>query len=167
MPVKPPPAPASAGFYSAENYVPGESLGWLIKRVHQSIVQQAGKRLADHGLTHAQWLPLFRLYFSGACPAAQLASDLELDGGALTRLLDRLEAKQLIQRERSSSDRRVVMVDLSPAGRELAQGLPGVLSEVFNLHLAGFTEAEWQTLMNLLRRLLANAEQLRSCETKG
>ncbi|UDF34153.1 UNVERIFIED_ORG: MarR family transcriptional regulator [Shinella sp. XGS7] len=166
MPETPQPPPP-ATFYSAESYVPGESLGWLIKRVQQSIVQQADKRLAGHGLTHAQWLPLFRLFFGGPCPAAQLAGDMGLDAGALTRLLDRLEAKQLIQRERSSSDRRVVMVDLSPAGRELAQGLPAVLSEVFNLHLAGFTEAEWQTLMSLLRRMLANGELLRSCETKG
>ncbi|QPF73914.1 MarR family transcriptional regulator [Roseateles sp. DAIF2] len=160
-------APPPADFYNAASYAPGESLGWLVKRVQQSIVHQADKRLGEHGLTHAQWGPLIRLFFLGACPAAQLAADLGLDAGALTRLLDRLEAKGLVQRDRSSSDRRVVLITLTDAGRGLTDILPAVLSDIFNAHLAGFSREEWQTLMSLLRRMLANGEALRAAENSS
>jgi DNA-binding MarR family transcriptional regulator len=153
-----------AEFYRADAYRPGESLGWLIRRIQQSIVSEAGKRLAGHGLTHAQWMPLVRLHFNGSCPAAQLAADLGLDAGALTRMLDRLEAKGLVSRERSSSDRRVVMIALTEDGRGLGDRLPAVLSEIFNAHLRGFSHQEWQTLMGLLQRVLANGEALRPTE---
>lgn len=156
-----------ADFYSADTYQPGESLGWLLKRIQQSIVHQADKRLAEHGLTHAQWAPLIRLHFAGTCASAQLAAELDLDAGALTRLLDRLEAKGLVARERSSTDRRVVLIDLTPAGRRITDRLPSILSEIFNAHLAGFSREEWQTLMALLRRVLANGEALRANSATG
>ncbi|HEX2011228.1 MAG TPA: MarR family transcriptional regulator [Roseateles sp.] len=164
MSTQAPPTPAD--FYRADGYQPGESLGWLIKRVQQSIVHQADRRLADHGLTHAQWAPLIRLFFVGTCPAAQLAAELDLDAGALTRLLDRLEAKGLVARERSCTDRRVVLIALTDTGRALTDKLPAILSEIFNAHLAGFSRAEWQTLMGLLHRVLANGEALRAADNR-
>lgn len=157
--------PTSADFYRADAYKPGESLGWLIKRIQQSIVCEAGKRLVGHGLTHAQWMPLVRLHFNGSCPAAQLAADLGLDAGALTRMLDRLEAKGLVSRERSSNDRRVVMIALTEDGRRISDLLPAVLSEIFNAHLTGFSHQEWQTLIGLLQRVLANGDAMRAVDT--
>ena len=95
---------------------------------------------------------------------AELARECEIDAGAMTRLLDRLEAKQLIRRMRSSDDRRVVNLELTEAGRRAAARIPGVLCEVHNAHLAGFTTAEWEALKSGLQRMLDNGAALHRAE---
>jgi DNA-binding MarR family transcriptional regulator len=150
-----------ADFYTAETLSPETSVGWLSKRVMQSLLLQVDRRLAAHDLTHAQWMPLYRLSRGECHTMAALARDQALDPGAMTRALDRLEAKGLIRRERSSQDRRVVELALTEAGRAVSLLVPAVLAEVLNAHLAGFTEPEWQLLVSLLQRMAANGDALR------
>ena len=80
----------------------------------------------------------------------------------MTRLLDRLEAKDLCRRVRSCTDRRVVNLELTPAGRDAAQEIPKVLSQVQNAHLTGFSYEEWQSLKGYLRRILENAQAIQT-----
>ena len=148
-------------FYHPNTYQRSESLGWLLKRLTQSITFQVGRRVAGDGLTHAQWVPLLILRMGGPCSVASLVRELDTDAGAMTRLLDRLEAKGLCQRERSVEDRRVVMLSLTDEGRRLTADLTAVLSDVFNAHLAGFSRDEWLTLLSLLQRMIANGDALR------
>lgn len=157
----PPPALAPANFYSPATLSPETSVGLLIKRVMQSLSLQIDRRLLVHDLTHAQWLPLYRLAQGECGTMAALARDQSLDPGAMTRALDRLEAKGLLRRERSLQDRRVVQLALTDAGREASALVPPVLSEVLNAHLAGFSRAEWQLLLELLGRMVSNGEALR------
>jgi DNA-binding MarR family transcriptional regulator len=155
-------SPDAAMFYDAPTYTAERSIGLLMKRVMQSIKWQADRRLATHGLTDAQWIPLYKLSHHPECnTVAALARQLEMDPGATTRALDRLEAKGLLRRERSATDRRVVHVVLTDEGRRLAEVVPGVLCEVFNAHLTGFTAAEFETLLGLLQRLATNGCALR------
>jgi DNA-binding MarR family transcriptional regulator len=79
----------------------------------------------------------------------------------MTRLLDRMEKKNLLKRVRSTEDRRVVMVELTPEGQAAAALVPAVLSEVLNAHLAGFSKTEWQALLGYLKRIIANGDALR------
>jgi DNA-binding MarR family transcriptional regulator len=126
-----------------------------------SIVQQADRRLGQFDLTSAQWVPLMRLKIAGRSTVAELARWVNIDAGAMTRLLDRLEKKGLCRRERSTEDRRVVQVVLTPEGENAISAVPGVLSEVLNAHLSGFTNAEWQALRNFLERMAHNGDVLR------
>ena len=157
MPCPQPPA----NFYSAESLRPDNSLGRLMKRVMQSLLLQVDRRLAEHDLTHAQWLPLYRIAQGECDTMAALARDQALDPGAMTRALDRLEAKGLLRRERSLQDRRVVKLALTETGRAASQHVPPVLAEVLNAHLAGFTPAEWRQLLALLERMVVNGDALR------
>jgi DNA-binding MarR family transcriptional regulator len=150
-----------ASFYSRENYGPEANVGLAVRLVMQSIVQQADVRLEDHDLTHAQWKPLLRLKTHGACTPAAMARDLQMDAGAVTRLIDRLERKGLCYRERSSEDRRVVNVALTDEGQRSAALVPGVLADVMNGHLAGFSHEEWLQLRQFLARMLANGDAMR------
>ncbi|HEY9027304.1 MAG TPA: MarR family transcriptional regulator [Burkholderiaceae bacterium] len=149
-------------FYSADGYRQEESVGYLMKSVMASISTQVDRRLVSHDLTHAQWVPLFKLAHGECGTVAELARTLQSDPGAMTRALDRLEAKGLVARVRSSEDRRVVNLELTDAGREVASVVPAVLAEVLNLHLAGFSEAEWRSLLGMLTRMRANGEALRA-----
>ncbi|MCB2016043.1 MAG: MarR family transcriptional regulator [Hydrogenophaga sp.] len=153
-----------ARFYSAKTFTAEESVGFLMKRAMLSMTQQMDRRLAPLDLTMAQWSPLMRLKKHGPCTVAEMARCLATDAGAMTRLLDRLEKKGLCKRTRSVEDRRVVHVDLTPEGHAALRNVPAMLSEVLNLHLAGFTEDEWRTLRDLLRRLGDNGERLRDAE---
>lgn len=151
-------------FYQPGQYRPDQSVGYLMRHVLASILAQADGALIEHGLTHAQWLPLYKLVMSESNTVASLARDLGIDPGAMTRSLDRLEAKGLVRRERSVEDRRVVHLVLTEAGRQVAAVVPGVLAEVLNGHLQGFTEAEWQSLVQLLQRMARNGEALRQAQ---
>nr|WP_316639339.1 MarR family transcriptional regulator [uncultured Roseateles sp.] len=162
MSTQPSTALPPAAFYSKETYGPEPSVGFVIKQVMQSIIQQADEHLESYDLTHAQWKPLLRLHQLGACTPAELARDLHMDAGAVTRLIDRLERKGLCSRERSSADRRVVNVALTEEGQRSAALVPGVLADVLNGHLAGFSHEEWQLLMQFLKRMLANGEVMRA-----
>lgn len=158
-PAAPPVPPAD--FYDGSNYQPELSVGLLMRRVLHSIVQQIDRRLVDQDLTHAQWVPLYKLMHGDCATVAELARELQADPGALTRAVDRLEAKGLVLRERSTQDRRVVQLALTDTGQRVAATVPAVLAEVLNTHLAGFSQDEWQTLIQLLQRMLANGEALR------
>ncbi len=155
-------SPKSADFYKPDTYTQEASVGALMKGVIGSITHQVDRRLVEHDLTHAQWVPLYKLAHGECGTVAELARTLQSDPGAMTRALDRLEAKGLVARVRSSEDRRVVNLELTDAGREVAAVVPAVLAEVLNLHLAGFTEAEWRSLLGMLQRMRANGDALRS-----
>jgi DNA-binding MarR family transcriptional regulator len=132
-----------------------------MRKVMSSIRTQADAQLSIHDLTYAQWLPLFKISRCEQTTVASLARDLETDPAAMTRALDRLEAKGLVLRERSTTDRRVVQLALTPEGQAVADKVPAVLADVLNGHLSDFTHDEWQLLLRLLRRMLANGEALR------
>ncbi len=151
----------SPSFYRASTYRAEESVGYLMKRITTSAIQQVDRRLQCHSLTSAQWGPLMRLRSAGPSTVAELARGLLIDAGAMTRLLDRLEKKNLCRRVRSTVDRRVVLIELTPEGEEAVAVVPAVLAEVMNAHLVGFTEAEWRTLVGLLRRMVATSDALR------
>ena len=156
-----------ANFYSADGYCANDSVGYLMRRVLLALTQDTDKRLEPHGLTHAQWGPLVLMRKAGSVTVAELARELQTDPGAMTRLLDRLEAKGLCKRVRSTDDRRVVNLALTQEGERAADKVPVALAEVMNVHLTGFSKAEWQALKGLLQRMLDNAEVCRDARCAG
>ena len=149
----------ATSLYTSDRYRPEHSVGYLMKRVLTSIVRHAEERFGSQEVTHVQWHSLYKLADAGKPLAvAELARELETDAGAMTRLLDRMERKRLCRRIRSTADRRVVMVELTPEGAAAAGRLPEVMSEVLNAHLAGFTAEELGALMRYLDRMRRNAE---------
>ena len=158
---------APSEFYRAENYRPEDSIGLLMRRIVTAISQEVERRLGDEGPTFPQWVPLYKLHLGEASTVAELARGCQLDPGPMTRLLDRLEAKGLCRRCRSTIDRRVVNLELTDEGRRAAQQIPALLCCVLNEHLAGFSEGEWHTLQDFLRRILANALTIQAGGTTG
>ena len=147
-------------FYTAETYRPEDSVGYMMKQIINKVSQEVEHRLTHTGLTSAQWSPLYRIHFGQATTVAELARHCNLDAGAMTRLLDRLEAKDLCKRVRSETDRRVVHIELTAAGKQAASEMPEILSGVQNAHLAGFSVEEFETLREYLRRILINAQSI-------
>ena len=147
-------------FYKPHAYEAHDSVGYLMRRIVTTLAQEVERELESSDLTNAQWLPLFKLCNGSATTVAELARECEMDAGSMTRLLDRIEAKGLCKRVRSSQDRRVVNLELTKAGQLAAANIPGVLCQVQNAHLAGFSKAEWALLKGFLQRILDNAQAL-------
>jgi DNA-binding MarR family transcriptional regulator len=136
---------------------PEDSIGYLMRRVVTLVGGEIERRMEPLGLTDAQWKPLLKLFTSGDSTVAALARGCHLDAGAMTRLLDRLEAKNLCRRVRSLEDRRVVNLELTDEGRVAARQIPGLVAEVQAVTAAGFSEEEFVQLKGYLNRLLVNA----------
>jgi DNA-binding MarR family transcriptional regulator len=162
-PAKSAPGPAvTPGFYTPENWSPEVSIGYLMKRIIAKVSDAVEQELAPTGLTSAQWVPLLKVYMGHASTVAELARECSSDVGAMTRTLDRLEAKGLLKRIRSSEDRRVVNLELTAEGRATAKKIPAVLCRVQNAHMRGFTMEEWHLLKSMLRRILDTATDLQA-----
>ncbi len=153
-----------ASFYKPEAYALMNSVGHMMRKIVGTVSQEAERQLEPVGLTHAQWVPLYKLALGHASTVAELARGCQLDAGGMTRLLDRMEAKGLCRRVRSSEDRRVVNIEITPEGLEAAKHIPVVLSGIQNAFLAGFSEDEWKTLTGFLTRILDNAEAFTASE---
>lgn len=133
-----------------------DNLGFVIKQVYHSLTRVLDRETAPLGLTARQWRPIIMLASGKANTPAELARLNNIDTGAMTRTLDRLEAKGLIRRTRSQEDRRVVNIELTELGHEKAAGIPPCIARSLNHHLRGFTKDEVTQLQHMLLRMLAN-----------
>lgn len=149
-------------FYSDDSANQGkeESLGYLVTLAHRRLFKNLESRLQPFGLTANQWAPLLAIAHGQCDTVAGCARETGIDNGAMTRMLDRLEDKDLVRRQRSDNDRRVVNVTLTTAGRRTARDIPPVISNVLNDHLHGFSQNEFEQLKGLLQRFLANGVKL-------
>jgi DNA-binding MarR family transcriptional regulator len=147
-----------ACFYNDANYRALESVGYLLKRAHHSLVRSMDSRMQEYDLTGLQWGPLLLIAKGRVDTVAACAREAGVDASTMTRMLDRLEAKGLIRRIRSAADRRVVNIELTAAGGAAAEKIPRELARVLNHHLRGFSAEEFETLKNLLRRVERNGD---------
>jgi len=152
----------SCSLYDGRNYDLGDSVAHQLFSVMLQMRREVDRRMVQHDLTDAQWKPLWMLKLGRASNAIELAREMGVDAGAVTRMLDRLEAKGLLERARSEADRRVVHLRLTAAGEAVAKKVPFVLAAVNNEFLRGFSEAEWKQLRRLLARMGDNGAALQS-----
>ena len=160
---------ASAPFppYDGDRYEVGESVGHQLVGLVQMMRREVEARMARHGLTDAQWRPLWSIKAGRATNANELARESCIDAGAVTRMLDRLEAKGLVERVRSETDRRVVHLRLTEAGEAATAKIPHVLASVNNDFLHGFSEREWRQLRKLVERMTANGQALQPAQEEA
>ena len=148
--------PQMTEFYTPSSSGTEENLDRLLKTVISSISQEVDRRLGDSGLTDAQSIPMLLIHSGRCSTATEVARAADLDVGAVSRMLGRIESRGLLSRERSIDDRRVVRLHLTDVGGVIASKIHDVVSEVTKVHLAGFTVEECQTLIAQLRRIRTN-----------
>jgi DNA-binding MarR family transcriptional regulator len=132
------------------------SVGYLMSRARASLLSGLDARLEQFGLNAMQFAVLKHLAQGDAGTAADLCRVMYYDGGSMTRVLDRLEERGLLRRERCREDRRVVYLRVSPNGRALLPRLIRAASGVIEAHLAGFAPAETEMLKAYLKRMIEN-----------
>ncbi len=150
--------PGDPQFYRGDDFKVEESIGYLLRTLRIHMDRATDDEMAAYDLTGVQWRPLLALHLGLGDTAAELARIGCVDTGAMTRMLDRLEAKGLLRRNPCRNDARVMRLALTAEGERLCRKIPYGLSRVMNSLLRGFTAAEVDTLKSLVRRMLANAE---------
>jgi DNA-binding MarR family transcriptional regulator len=152
---------AKEPLYGAGDFAVDESIGYLIKRVRSMLGTAVEREIADtvdSDVTYDQWGVLVAILKGRGDTAAVLSRGVECDSGSMTRMLDRLEAKQLIVRTRSTDDRRRVQIELTTEGKQKAERLVQAIVAVLNRHLEGFSADELALFKSFLRRMLANRD---------
>lgn len=132
------------------------SVGYMLTSVRTRMLQEMDACLNPHGLTGAQFTILRRIAEGAANTAAELCRLLQYDTGSMTRMLDRLEEKGVITRQRSPDDRRVVNIQLTPIGAEQYPKLRDEVRGTINQMFAVLSDDELAQLRELLLRLARN-----------
>ena len=151
--------------YDSGSYQPGKSIGAMLSRLKVEMLAAldrelaADKRLAPLEMSAAQYIIMANLAGPEPKSASDLCKGISYDAGAMTRMLDRLEAKGLIRRMRSVEDRRLMHLELTDEGRAAYPCMREMSMAVANRFLRGFTRAEARQLESLLARMLANAHE--------
>ena len=152
--------------YDNSSFQPGRHVGALVSRVKVEMLAvldrelSQDKRLASLEMSAAQYIIIANLASGPGEPksAADLCKVISYDAGAMTRMLDRLEAKGLIRRTRSSQDRRLMNLELTEEGRAAYPRMREISMAIANQFLRGFTKSEARQLEGFLNRMLENAQ---------
>ena len=148
--------------YDVETYQPASCVGQLMYRVRAAQMSALDQELAQDPdlaaleISAAQYIIISVLAKRGVDSAAQLCKDLSYDAGAMTRMVDRLEAKGLISRRRCPEDRRLVKLELTEAGLAALPKLRACSVRVLNHFMRGFSLAETRQLEGFMVRMLQN-----------
>ncbi|MGV8930515.1 MAG: MarR family winged helix-turn-helix transcriptional regulator [Luteimonas sp.] len=135
----------------------GATLGLLFRQLRDAMWARMALELAElgHDLTFSQYITLKKLA-DGVAGVTDLARAAEVHPGAMTRLLDRLEAKGLVARAADPADRRGIHIHLTEAGVSIWQDINKCGERVRERAMAGMSEAEREQLTALLARARDN-----------
>ena len=127
----------------------------LLSQVGREHSTALDRRFAQFGVTTQQAALLIHAAGQPTSPS-KLTETLGTDTAGMTRLLDRLEAKGLLRRQRHTDDRRAIVIEVTDEGRALLPLLPPVFGQVNTQLFTGFTADEIEHLTAMWQRMLAN-----------
>ncbi len=146
----------SSGLESWQQTLAPYNLGYRIKLLSQLLTRKFTERLEPFGLTPFHWLVLCCLWQEDGLPTSSIGDKLQQVGGTLTGVLDRMEERGLVRRERDSHDRRIWRIWLTDAGKELEAVLPPIAAQMRDAAMDGISAADCELFSQILNRAIAN-----------
>ena len=126
-----------------------------IRRIVRAIDLHSRRLVQEHGITGPQALILKRLADSGELSAGELARAVSLSQATVTDVLDRLEKRGLLRRERSAEDKRRVLVSATAQGLDVLKSSPPLLQDHFVAEFARLADWEQSLILSSLQRVAA------------
>ena len=137
--------------------------GHHIRRLHQIAVAIFLQETESHGLTPVQYAALQTVANTPGIDQRTLAGRIGLDTSTVADVIDRLEARALLQRNASPEDKRVRLLTLSAAGADLLRTVEPAMRLAQQRILAPLPRAERAEFKRMLRLLVdANNEMSRA-----
>jgi len=134
------------------------TIAFLIKRSHTLWLGLIEPVLAAQGLTFIQYVILVWLKDAMTVTPKDICTEYRHDSGALTRVVDQLTERGLLERIRDIVDRRKVNLRLTPAGRRTVEGSIPHLADILDTGLGNFSDDEVQEFTRLLLKLNADLQ---------
>lgn len=132
------------------------SIGYRIKLLSQLMTRKFQELMEPFGLTPFHWLVLCCLWEEDGLPTCSIGEKLQQVGGTITGVLDRMEERGLVRRERDVDDRRIWRIWLTPEGKQLEEVLPPLAMQVREQALKGIRSQEREQLSQLIDQVIAN-----------
>ena len=139
----------------------GSYLPYLLNRAGARIATAFGEEMRPLGATLQIWRVLAALYEQDGRRMGDLSATTSIDVSTLTRLVDNMEKKGLVARQRDPEDARAVVLNVTPAGRRLTVRILPIAERYEKVALQGFDPAEAEQLKAALRRLYTNMDGLK------
>src|SRR5204863_8910486 len=117
---------------------------------------RADQRARTRGMTRAQWVILARLERQPGITQNEMAAIVEVEPITIARLVDRLEARGLVERRADPKDRRVWRLQLLPAAAPILGEIKQYRAELQALMSAGLDAASFKVMTDGLFRMKAN-----------
>jgi DNA-binding MarR family transcriptional regulator len=138
----------------------GSSLGLLFRQVRDAMWARMERELAaaGHALNFSQFITIKTLA-AGTASVTELARAAYLHPGAMTRLLDKLESRDILARVADPADRRALHIHLTPAGVAIWNDINDCAQRVRAQATAGMSDAEQAELTRLLTQVRDNLSQ--------
>lgn len=135
----------------------GSALGLLFRQVRDAMWARMSRELAEagHDLTFSQFIAIKKLA-TGTAGVTELAKAADLNPGAMTRLLDKLEARGLVERVADPADRRALRLHLTARGLDIWRDVDQCGQRVRERALHGMDEATRVQLTRLLEQVRDN-----------
>jgi DNA-binding MarR family transcriptional regulator len=152
-------------FYHSKNYSLQRSIGFLVNTLALELNEDLDAQLkARLDVSLPQWRVLTTLHFNRFDNASALCDDMHYDSGAMTRMLDRLEALALVVRQPDAGDRRAHKLTLTKKGALLCKRGIALARDTLNVVMADLTDDEGEQLISLLQRLKQTRLQVKAIE---
>ena len=132
------------------------NLGYKLKLTSQLMYRNFWQRLEPYGLTPFHYLVLCCLWEQDGLSTSEIADQLKQLGATLTGVVDRMEQRNLVARRRDVKDRRVVRIWLTEEGKRLMNVLPLLGEETISEATQNISQAEQETIMQILDRIVVN-----------
>jgi DNA-binding MarR family transcriptional regulator len=135
-----------------------DHLGYWLRRLSDEVHGRFEKELARHDVTVSQWAVLITVHRGDATTAGEVARYIDIDAGAVSRLVDRLAAKGLMTREPDPASRRSLRLTLTQAGHELVPELAAIADRNDSHFFDSLTPQQREQLEVWIRRLVGEAQ---------
>jgi len=145
-----------------------DALHEAVRAVHgllQYIDLFSRRMLRDFGVSGPQLWALRTIAIRRGLTIGELAGEMYLHISTVSVLLDRLEERGLVDRERSAPDRRIVRLQLTPAGREILYRAPEPPRSLLARRLKSMSEREQMGIRDGVRRLARLMGMARAAQT--
>lgn len=142
----------------------GDYLPYLLNRAGTKIAVSFTAAVRQYGITLPMWRVLVALHYDEGQRMGQLGRLTSIDVSTLTRIVDGLENRELIERRRGDGDARSVRVHLTASGRSLTERIIPLAEHYETVALSGFSADEAAMLKDMLRRLHDNMDRLDETE---
>lgn len=116
------------------------------------------ERVSPFDLAVAEYYVFATCFANESITISGLARHVPIDAGRISRIVSRLEDRELIRKVRPGEDRRVVKVEMTGEGRALALELMGSVQQHYANVVKGISEQELTDLVDFIERMTANAQ---------